>query len=145
MQFFLPTKFQVFCMWGTVALEYFYRATHLQLLLSLIIDSVQCQSFFFLQVISSSLWPKSLLLYRWCMKRSLSHATVYQPCRLLDGKVSNSENCTVAFGQEFEVCNLDTQCTVMYNQTWLSQTLLDQMYKFSRYQRIQDTCTTVIR
>lgn len=36
MQFFLPTKFQVFCMWGTVALEYFYRTTHLQLLLSLI-------------------------------------------------------------------------------------------------------------
>lgn len=31
MQFFLPTKFQVFCMWGTIALEYFYRATHLQL------------------------------------------------------------------------------------------------------------------
>lgn len=47
MQFFLPTKSQVFCMWGTVALEYFYRATHLQLLLSLIIDSVQCQFFFF--------------------------------------------------------------------------------------------------
>lgn len=48
MQFFLPTKFQVFCMWGAVALEYFYRATHLQLLLSLIIDSVQCQFFFFI-------------------------------------------------------------------------------------------------
>lgn len=47
MQFFLPTKFQVFCMWGTVAREYIYRATHLQLLLSLIIDSVQCQFFFF--------------------------------------------------------------------------------------------------
>lgn len=47
MQFFLPTKFQVFCMWGTAAFEYFYRATHLKLLLSLIIDSVQCQFFFY--------------------------------------------------------------------------------------------------
>lgn len=130
MQFFLPTKFQVFCMWGTVALEYFYRATHLQLLLSLIIDSVQCQSFFFLQVISSSLWPKSLLLYRWCMKRSLSHATVYQPCRLLDGKVINSVNYTVAFYKESEVCNLYTQCTIMYNQTWYLKLLWTKCLSF---------------